>query len=253
MGTLKNKTALITGASQGIGAAITRALIEGGCNVCIHYFSSPEEPERLKKLAESKGQKALCVQADLTNEEEVKRCVNEGVKYFGGFDILVNNSGALVERRYLSELDGDYWRRLIDINMTTMMLVTREVAPYLNGKEGSSIVNISSLAGRKGGHPGSLVYSTTKGAVLTWTRSLSTELAPKGIRVNAVAPGFIEGTLFHKTHTTRESAMKTIEGIPLGRSGSPDDVARAVAFLASEYDGFITGETIDINGGVYCA
>jgi 3-oxoacyl-[acyl-carrier protein] reductase len=133
------------------------------------------------------------------------------------------------------------------------MLVTREILPSLNASEGASIVNIASLAGRKGGHPGSLVYSMTKGAVLTWTRSLSSELASKGIRVNAVAPGFIEGTLFHKTHTTPESASKTIEGIPLGRAGNPDDVARAVAFLASEYDGFITGETIDINGGVYCA
>ncbi len=133
------------------------------------------------------------------------------------------------------------------------MLVTKELEPYLNIKDGSSIVNISSLAGRKGGHPGSLVYSTTKGAVLTWTRSLSAELAHLGIRVNTVAPGFIEGTSFHSTHTSPESAKATIAGIPLGRSGNPEDVARAVTFLASEYDGFITGETIDINGGVYCA
>ncbi len=137
--------------------------------------------------------------------------------------------------------------------MTTMMLVTREVLPHINKKEGASIVNIASLAGRKGGHPGSLVYAMTKGAVLTWTRSLSTELAPEGIRVNTVAPGFIQGTLFHKVHTSRESALKTIGAIPLGRAGNPDDVARAVVFLASEYDGFITGETIDINGGVYCS
>ena len=253
MGILKGKTALVTGTSQGIGAAISKTLIEQGCNVCMHYFCSPKEPELLKKLAEEKGQKALCVQADLTNEEEVIRCIEEAVVYFGTFDILVNNSGAMVERRFLSQLDLDYWRKLIDINMTTMMLITKEILPHLNRSEGSSIVNIASLAGRKGGHPGSLVYSMTKGAVLTWTRSLSNELGPDGIRVNAVAPGFIEGTRFHEEHTTRESALKTIEGIPLGRSGNPEDVARTVAFLASEYDGFITGETIDINGGVYCA
>lgn len=253
MGILKGKIALVTGTSQGIGAAISKVLIERGCNVCMHYFHSSEQPEQLKKLAEENGQKAMCLQADLTNKQEVIRCIKEAAGYFGSFDILVNNSGALVERRLLSQVDTDYWSKLIDINMTTMMLVTRELLPYFNREEGASIVNIASLAGRKGGHPGSLVYSTTKGAVLTWTRALSSELGPDGIRVNAVAPGFIEGTSFHKEHTAPESALKTIEGIPLGRSGNPEDVARAVVFLASEYDGFITGETIDINGGVYCA
>jgi 3-oxoacyl-[acyl-carrier protein] reductase len=175
------------------------------------------------------------------------------VDFLGSFDILINNSGALVKRSTIPEVTLEYWKTVIDINLTTMMLVTKELLPSLNQQAGASIVNVSSLAGRAGGHAGSLVYSTCKGAVLTWTRSLSKELASRNIRVNAVAPGFIEGTRFHETHTTRESAMDTISSIPLGRSGNPYDVARAVAFLASEYDGFITGETIDINGGVYCA
>ena len=115
------------------------------------------------------------------------------------------------------------------------------------------MVNLASLAGRKGGHPGSLVYSTTKGAILTFTRALALELAPQGTRVNAVAPGLILGTSFHNTHTSEDSANETIKGIPLGRAGNPDDVARVVAYLASEYDGFVTGATIDINGGVYSA
>jgi 3-oxoacyl-[acyl-carrier protein] reductase len=109
------------------------------------------------------------------------------------------------------------------------------------------------LAARKGGHAGSLVYSTAKGAVLTWTRSLSTELAPLGIRVNAVAPGLILGSRFHAVHTTEESKNRTIGGIPLGRAGNCEDVARAVGFFASETSGFITGATLDINGGVYMA
>ncbi|MDD4109479.1 MAG: SDR family oxidoreductase [Prolixibacteraceae bacterium] len=253
MGILKGKTALITGASQGIGAAVSEALINAGCNLCMHYFRSSEEPERLRELAEQKGQKAICIKADLTSDKEILRFIKDAVGCFSVFDILVNNTGSLIERRLLPDVDLDYWNSVININMTTMMVVTREILPYLNNREGASIINLASLAGRKGGHPGSLVYSTAKGAILTWTRSLSNELGPKGIRVNAVAPGFIEGTTFHKEHTTRESALETIKNIPLGRSGNPGDVARAVAFLASEYDGFITGATIDINGGIYCA
>lgn len=253
MGTLKGKNAFVTGTSQGIGAAIAETLIKTGCNICMHYFSSDAEPKKLQKIAEENNQKAICVQGDLTKEADVVKCVKDAVDFLGSFDILINNSGSLVKRSYIPEITLDYWKTVIDINLTTMMLVTRELLPYLSQKEGASIVNISSLAGRMGGHPGSLVYSTCKGAVLTWTRSLSKELAVRNIRVNAVAPGFIEGTRFHETHTTKESALKTISSIPLGRSGNPYDVARAVVFLASEYDGFITGETIDINGGVYCA
>jgi 3-oxoacyl-[acyl-carrier protein] reductase len=253
MGTLAGKRALVTGTSQGIGAAISKALIEAGCDICMHYFHSLDEPQRMKEYAISRKQRAICLQADLTNEQDVMRFMHEAGKFLGGIDILVNNSGALVQRRKLTDVDNDFWQSLVDINMKTMMMVTRESFPLLNKTDGASIINISSLAGRKGGHPGSLVYSTCKGAVLTWTRGLSTELGPLGIRVNAVAPGFIQGTRFHHEHTSEDSAIKTIESIPLGRSGKPEDVARTVVFLASEYDGFITGETIDINGGVYCA
>lgn len=253
MNKLKGKNAFVTGTSQGIGAAISKALIEAGCNVCMHYFSSEEEPMRLKKIAEDNNQKAICLQADLTNEQEAKKCVHAAVASMGSLDILINNSGSLVKRSFVGDIEMDYWQKLIDINLTTMMLVTREMIPHLNQTDGASIVNVSSLAGRVGGHPGSLVYSMCKGAVLTWSRSLAKEVAPQNIRVNSVAPGFIQGTSFHATHTTKESAMKTIEGIPLQRAGNPDDVARAVVFLASEYDGFITGETLDINGGVYSA
>ena len=173
MGVLKGKTALVTGTSQGIGAAVSKALIDAGCNVCMHYFRSSVEPEKMERTAESKGQKAVILQADLTEEQEVIRFVKEAVVFFKEFDILVNNTGSLIERRFLPAVETDYWHEVININMTTMMLVTRELFPYLNREEGASIINIASLAGRKGGHPGSLVYSTAKGAVLTWTRSLS--------------------------------------------------------------------------------
>ncbi len=253
MGTLKGKNAFVTGTSQGIGAAIAETLINAGCNICMHYFTSDKVPKKLQLTAEQNKQKALCIYGDLTKEPEVVKCIKEGVAFLDSFDILINNSGSLIKRVFIADITLDYWETVININLTTTMLITKELLPFMNQKTGSSIVNISSLAGRTGGHPGSLVYSTCKGAVITWTRALAKELAKNNIRVNTVAPGFIEGTRFHNTHTTKESASRTIADIPLGRSGNPYDVARTVAFLASEYDGFITGETIDINGGTYCA
>jgi 3-oxoacyl-[acyl-carrier protein] reductase len=253
MGNLKGKRALVTGGGQGLGQAIVENLIAAGADVAIHYFSSETGARELKTLAEKNGRRAEIFRADLTKETEAAALVESAAKFLGGLDVLINNAGDLVQRRSLPEVDLDYWQRTLDINVTSVMFVTRAALPWLVKAGQASIVNLSSTAGRKGGHPGSLVYSTAKGAVLTWTRALANELAPKGIRVNCVAPGLILGTRFHDTHTTKESAQKSIEGIPLGRAGTPDDVARAVVYLASEFDGFITGATLDINGGVYCA
>lgn len=253
MGSLKNKKAFITAGNQGIGRAITIALLKAGCDVFVHYFKSKDGQDEVKELASSLGRRVEFASANLMIEKEAIESVNKAVEFLGGLDILVNNAGSLVARNYLNEIDGDFWKEVQDLNLTSMMVVTREAVPHLAKAEASSIVNLSSLAGRKGGHPGSLAYATFKGAILTWTRALSTELGGKGVRVNAVAPGLILGTSFHDTHTTKESADKTIQGIPVGRAGNPDDVARAVVYFASEYDGFITGATLDINGGVYCA
>ena len=253
MGNLKGKRALVTGGGQGLGYSIVKHLLEAGADVAIHYFSSETGAQELKTLAAKHGRRAEIFRADLTKESEAAALVDNSAKFLGGLDILINNAGDLVQRRTLAEVDLEFWQRTLDINMTSVMLVTRAALPWLAKAGQGSIVNLSSTAGRKGGHPGSLVYSTAKGAVLTWTRALANELAPKGIRVNCVAPGLILGTRFHNTHTTKENAQKSIEGIPLGRAGSAEDVARAVVYLASEFDGFITGATLDINGGVYAA
>lgn len=248
---LIGKNVLITAGAQGIGEAITRHFIDSGAHVAIHYFSSADTANELVQYAKSKGQKALAISGDLTKETDANVMVEKMVKAFGGLDILINNAGSLVARKLLNEMETAFWNKVMDINLTSMMFVTRAASPYLAKNDNSSIVNLASLAGRKGGHPGSLVYSTSKGAILTFTRALSAELGPQGTRVNAVAPGLILGTSFHDTHTTKESADATIAGIPIQKAGNADDVARAVLYLASEFDGFITGATLDINGGVY--
>lgn len=167
------------------------------------------------------------------------------------------NAGSIVGRRILEEADDEFWAEVMSLNLGSARRVTRAAVAHLarsaQDRGGASIINLSSLAGRKGGHGGSLVYSTAKGAVLTFTRALAAELGPRGIRANAVTPGLILGTSFHDTHTTEDSKRATAAGIPLGRAGTPEDVARAVVFLAGEFDGFITGATLDINGGVYMA
>jgi len=248
---LSRKNVLITAGAQGIGESITRHFIDSKANVAIHYFSSNDTANQLTEYAISKGQKAIAISGDLTKETEANAVVEKTIEAFGSLDILINNAGSLVARKLINEIDKEFWQRVMDINLTSMMFVTKAAVPYLAKHDNSSIVNLASLAGRKGGHPGSLAYATSKGAILTYTRALSTELGSQGIRVNAVAPGLILGTKFHNTHTTKESADATIASIPIQRAGNADDVARAVLYLASEYDGFITGATLDINGGVY--
>ena len=179
---LVGKNVLITAGAQGIGESITRHFIDSGANVAIHYFSSADTSKQLVEYAISKGQKAIAIPGDLTIEFDANAMVEKTIEAFGGLDILINNAGSLVARKMLNELETSFWNKVMDINLTSMMFVTRASAPYLAKNENSSIVNLASLAGRKGGHPGSLAYATSKGAILTFTRALSTELGPQGTR-----------------------------------------------------------------------
>lgn len=254
MGKLENKNAIVTSGGQGIGKEIAIELIRQGCNVAVSSYSSRDGADEVLAFARENNRRAEAFKADVTIEQDCVELVKNAVSFLGGLDILVNNAGSLVKRCWLGDMTTEFWNNIFDINMTSMMVITREAVPHLSkAEEGASVVNLSSLAGRKGGHAGSLAYGTAKGAVLTWTRALAAELGPMGIRVNALAPGLILGTSFHSTHTTPESAQQTISQIPIGRAGNPADIARAAAYFASEYDGFISGATLDINGGVYCA
>ena len=254
---LAGRRALVTAGAQGIGLAISRHLLDAGCDVFVHYHSSAAGAAQLAAHAAAAGRPFGAASGDLTTPAGGSTLVETAVAALGGLDILINNAGSLIARRHLAETDDTFWEQVMTLNVASLHRVTRAAVPNLAAaaarRGGASIVNLASLAGRKGGHPGSLAYSTAKGAVLTYTRALAHELCPHGIRVNALAPGIILGTSFHDTHTTADSARATIAGIPLGRAGTVDDVARAATYLASEYDGFITGATLDLNGGVYAA
>jgi 3-oxoacyl-[acyl-carrier protein] reductase len=254
---LNGKRALVTAGAQGIGLAISRELLAAGCHVFVHYYQSAEAARALVADATKLGQRCACAAADLTEPADCDRLVAEAVAFLGGLDILVNNAGTMLAKRLLAQADDAFWGEVMSLNLGSMRRVTRAAVPHLAAAVpkggGASIVNLSSVAGRKGGAPGSLAYSTAKGATLAFTRALAEELGPQGIRVNAIAPGLILGSQFHVIHTKPEAIPGIVAGIPLGRPGVTEDVARATAFLAAEYDGFISGATLDINGAAYRA
>ncbi|HVU33210.1 MAG TPA: SDR family oxidoreductase [Opitutaceae bacterium] len=257
MNKLLGKRVLVTAGAQGIGYAISQHLLRAGCEVFVHFHSSAAGAQALAREATELGRRYENGMADLTEPEQCDRIVADAVGFLGGLDILVNNAGSMIARRPFADCDDDFWGDTMSLNLGSMRRVSRAALPHLTDaakvRGGASIVNLSSLAARNGGGGGATAYATAKGAVLTFTRGLARELGPLGIRVNALAPGLILGTKFHTTHTAPDVAQATVAGIPLGRPGNADDVARAVVFLAGEFDGFITGAALDINGGVYGA
>ena len=249
MNSLENKNVLVTGGGSGIGLAISEEFALLGANVAIHYHTSRDPAEQLAQSIRQNGHQSCAISADLTDEEQVNSMFEQITKKFGYLDVLVNNAGDLVDRRSLEQTTPEFYRKVMAVNMDSMVMVTRRALPLMTDRGAGSIVNVASEAGRRGGGSGSFVYAAAKGAMLAWTRALATELAQYQIRVNAVAPGMVLGSRFHQLHTPTEAQKQVIAKTPIGRVGTCQDVARAVAFLASEYDGFITGATLDINGG----
>jgi 3-oxoacyl-[acyl-carrier protein] reductase len=254
MGRMNGKRVLVTGAGTGIGRAVAIELAKDSAIVGIHYFRSADTARETADQVAKLGTKAEIFQADLTKPDQAKRLVDDFVAWAGGLDSLINNAGDIVGRQRLGEMDLDFLRYVMVVNVDSAVMVTQAALPHLresakNG--GASIVNMSSLAGRLAGGDGAGAYCAAKGAVVAWTKNLAKELGPDGIRVNAVAPGMILDTHFHERHTPADVQKKVIETTPVRRAGVPEDVARAMVFLAAEYDGFINGAIIDINGGVW--
>jgi 3-oxoacyl-[acyl-carrier protein] reductase len=248
---LNGKTALITGGGTGIGQGIALALAQAGARIAITYNNHKPDQDFADEVERHSGHPLTSLQLDATVQTEVQRIVELLGREFGGLDILVNNVGGLIQRSAIGDMDFKLWRQVLAVNLDSTFLMTHFALPLING--GGRIINIASLAGRNGGHAGATAYATSKAAIFGFTRGLSKELAPAGITVNALAPGFIEATPFHDTFTTAESKAATVETIPLGRAGVPEDVAGAALWLASDHARFVTGTVVDINGGQYFA
>ena len=246
---LTGKVALVTGASSGIGRATAVALAECGAGVAINYNRNEAGAESARAVISEAGGRAVIVQADVTRKEDVRELVDRTRSELGPVDVLVNNAGSLIERLRILELTEERWDQVVNLNLKSAFLCSQAVAASMMERNSGTIINVSSIAGRNGGALGSIHYSTAKGGLITFTKGLAKELAPYNVRVNAISPGVID-TPYHEQFSTPEAMKGYVNGIPLGRVGKPEEVAQVVAFLASEAASYLSGETIEINGGM---
>ena len=245
----KGKSILITGASTGIGAAVARAFGEYGARVAVHYNSSREAAEKVAADINSSGGEAFVVQADVTDIAASEDMVKKVAAEFGGIDILINNAGAMLERKPFVDASEDYFRSVMDLNFTSVYAICRAAIPIMRKQNGGNIINVTSIAARNGGAMGSGIYAASKGAVSTLTRNLAKEEAPHNIRVNAVSPGVIT-TPFHEKVSTAEQLAAAQATIPQGRLGTAQDCVGTFLFLASErLSAYVDGQIIEVNGG----
>lgn len=247
---LSGKVALVTGGGSGIGRACALALGARGARVVVHYNKSREGALAVVKELRSKGGDAFAFGGDLTQAQDARSLVEQAEKRFQAIDVLVNNAGDLVERKSFLEMGEALWRSVIDVNVTSTFLMCQAVAPLMIARRSGAIVNMASLAAWNGGGPGAFAYSAAKGAIVSLTKGIAKELAPHGVRVNCVSPGLIGDTSFHGRFTAKDAFLGIAKTVPLGRAGTPEEVASVVAFLAAPESSYLTGETIEINGGL---
>ncbi|HZS09756.1 MAG TPA: glucose 1-dehydrogenase [Blastocatellia bacterium] len=246
---LSGKVALITGASSGIGHAAAIALAEQGAAVAINYHLNEAGAAAARQQITAAGGRAMTIQADVTKAGDISALIRRTTAEFGPIDILVNNAGSLVERLRLLELTEERWDEVMNLNLKSAFLCSRGVAASMMERRSGAIINVTSIAGRNGGALGSIHYSAAKGGMITMTKGLAKELAPYGVRVNAVSPGVID-TPFHEQFSTPEAMKAFTNVIPMGRVGTSAETARVITFLASEAASYLCGETIEINGGM---
>jgi 3-oxoacyl-[acyl-carrier protein] reductase len=245
---LTGRTALVTGASSGIGAATAAVLADLGARVAIGYHSNRKGAEEVRDGIAAAGGKAVAIQADMRHPAEVRPLVERAMNELGPLDILVNNAGSLVKRYPLRDLTEEGWDEIMNLNLKSAVLCTQAVAPSMIERQRGAIVNVVSIAAHNGGGPGAGPYAASKAALIAMTKSQAKELAPHGIRVNAISPGVI-ATPFHEVFSTPEMIASFVKGIPLGRVGQPIECAQVIAFLVSDAASYLVGETVEVNGG----
>lgn len=247
MSLLAGKTALITGASKGIGRTIAQKFAEQGANVAFTYLSSVEKGQALEAELQSFGTKVKGYKSDASDYKAAEQLAEDVLKEFGTIDILVNNAG-ITKDGLLMRMTEDQWDDVIRINLKSVFNLTKAVTKSMMKNRSGSIINMTSVVGARG-NAGQANYAASKGGIISFTKSIALELGSRNIRSNAIAPGFIE------TEMTEVLDQKVVEewraGIPLKRGGSTDDVANATLFLASDLSTYVTGQVLHVNGGMY--
>lgn len=249
---IKGKRALVTGSSTGIGAAVAKALGRLGARVAVHGFANAEAAEAVADEIKAEGGDAVLVLGDVSDSAAAARIVDDAVSALGGLDILINNAGGIVQRINNADYEDEIFDKVYDLNVKSILNVTRAAFPHMQAAGGGSIINTGSVAGRFGGFGGSVVYASAKAAVHSITRNAAREFAEANVRVNTVAPGFIV-TPFHDS-TPQEVRDTAAAQIPMKRLGTAEDCAGAYVFLCSAaMSGYITGQIVDVNGGQFMA
>lgn len=243
---LSGKTAVVTGASRGIGRATALRLAEAGANVVVNYFQHKADAEQVVSECENFGVRAVAVQADVSKVDEARRIVETAQTEFGGLDVLVANAG-IWEGDAVENMSEEIWDRVLDANLKGTWTVCRAATKVFREQNRGNIVIVSSTAGQRG-ETGYSNYAASKGGQISFTKALSSELAPT-IRVNCVAPGWVDTNLNDPVFHDEEFVHRVVDAIPLKRVATADDVALSIVFLASDWSRHITGEILNINGG----
>ncbi|GAA0331552.1 3-oxoacyl-[acyl-carrier-protein] reductase [Bacillus carboniphilus] len=243
---LQGKTALVTGASRGIGRAIALGLAKEGANVVVNYAGSEAKANEVVDEIKTLGVQAFSIQGNVSNPDDVQNMIKETVDQFGAIDILVNNAG-ITRDNLLMRMKEEEWDSVIDTNLKGVFLCTKAAARPMMKQRAGRIINISSIVGVSG-NPGQANYVAAKAGVIGLTKTSAKELATRGINVNAIAPGFITTDMTDQLPEDVKAEM--LKQIPLGKLGNPEDVAKAVVFLASEDSSYMTGQTLHIDGGM---